>query len=363
MLVHVSYKKQIIFFILVALIILSLFEIVLRVNDYFFYNLFFSCPALNSDAMQNIDNKLKEKICSDWFDISIKHVPLSKLEPNQHLPTIDINSYGLRGSEIKLEKPENTYRIIILGGSTIFGIGTTNENTIPAKLQQEFDKSNSKLNVEVINAGIPGIKSMGESHYVKNEFLQFNPDLIIVYDGVNDAQHAIQPYFLEHHDPFWNKFLKPLNNQDLPFFRSNSFIYENFLYPVITSNDDDIIHKTTETWKTQWIDTCESVTTDGTDMIIILQPRLGTGNKSLTDGESTMLSNLLLDSSENIPLMILDQMSRELPNLTTCTNTFDFRNTMDDVSISIYMDYAHMNNSGNEIVAQKIFSVINDTIK
>ncbi len=363
MLVNVSYKKQIIFFILVILIIASLMEIVLRTNDYLFYNLFFSCPALNSDAMKDIDNKLKEKICYDWFHISIRHAPLSKLEPNQHFSTIDINSYGLRESEIILEKPQNTYRIIVLGGSTVFGIGTTNENTIPAKLQQEFDKNNSTLNVEVINAGIPGMKSKGESYYIKNEFLQLNPDLIIVYDGVNDAQHAIQPYFLEHYDPFWNKLLEPFNNQDLPFFRTSSFIYENFFYSVSKSNDDDIIDKTTETWKTRWIDTCESVTNDGIDMIIILQPRLGTGNKSLSGDESTMFTNTLLDSSENIPLMILDQMSRELPNLTTCTNTFDFRNAVDDVSIPIYMDYAHMNNFGNEIIAQKIFQTINDIVK
>ena len=78
----------------------------------------------------------------------------SPYEPKDH----EINSLGFRGAEFSKEKPLGTYRIFIVGGSTTFGTGVENHNTIPSLLQNFY--SNGKFDdikqIEVINTGING---------------------------------------------------------------------------------------------------------------------------------------------------------------------------------------------------------------
>ena len=46
-------------------------------------------------------------------------------------------SLGFRGTEFSEIKPSDTYRIFMIGGSTMFGAGaTSDETTIPGYLQQ-----------------------------------------------------------------------------------------------------------------------------------------------------------------------------------------------------------------------------------
>ena len=82
--------------------------------------------------------------------------------------------------------PNRIYRIFVVGGSTIFGSGvTTDEKTIPGFLQQEFDKSGK--NVEVINVGIGAAWSFSEKFLIENYIQNYEPDLVVVYDGANVA--------------------------------------------------------------------------------------------------------------------------------------------------------------------------------
>ena len=47
-----------------------------------------------------------------------------------------INSLGMRGEEMTLEKPPGVYRILCLGGSMTYGTGTSeSQHSYPAQLQ------------------------------------------------------------------------------------------------------------------------------------------------------------------------------------------------------------------------------------
>ena len=77
------------------------------------------------------------------------------IKPDQYFSTININSHGFRGSEFNLEKPDDVYRIFVVGGSSIFGSGaTSDEKTIPGFLQNEFNEIKLSKRIQVINAGI-----------------------------------------------------------------------------------------------------------------------------------------------------------------------------------------------------------------
>ncbi len=91
-------------------------------------------------------------------------------------------------------KAKDVYRIIVVGGSTVFGQGayTPAENlpaTIYNYLQKIHLRNDKKVTYEVINAGISGYLSNQEFLYILTELLSFHPDLIIVYDGWNDANY------------------------------------------------------------------------------------------------------------------------------------------------------------------------------
>ena len=45
-----------------------------------------------------------------------------------------------------------------------------------------------------MNYGIPAINGKKEKFYVENVLLDFNPDLLIIYDGVNDLEPRIEVY-------------------------------------------------------------------------------------------------------------------------------------------------------------------------
>ena len=67
---------------------------------------------------------------------------------------ININSLGFRGDEFSKIKPDETYRIFMLGGSPMFGYGaTSDETTIPGFTQKIFDEKDFGFDIEVINSG------------------------------------------------------------------------------------------------------------------------------------------------------------------------------------------------------------------
>lgn len=99
-----------------------------------------------------------------------------------------INSLGFRGREIAKIKSKNITRIITLGGSTTFGVGASDdEYTYPALLEKYLNERFSKKKpIEVINAGIPGAKSINLLNFLKAELLDLNPDILIIFSGWND---------------------------------------------------------------------------------------------------------------------------------------------------------------------------------
>jgi lysophospholipase L1-like esterase len=99
-----------------------------------------------------------------------------------------LNSLGFRTPERPFEKLAGVKRIVVLGGSTTVD-GFTDPETWPARLEAKLNESYAAdgMRVEVINLGVSGAAS--PTSLINLEFvgLEFHPDLVISYDGVNDA--------------------------------------------------------------------------------------------------------------------------------------------------------------------------------
>lgn len=100
-------------------------------------------------------------------------------------PGFTTNSQGFRDTERDVPKPEGTFRILCVGGSTTQE-GDTNATTYPALLEARLREAFPEQDIEVLDAGIPGIST--PCHLLRlSDYLMLEPDLVLLHLGVNDA--------------------------------------------------------------------------------------------------------------------------------------------------------------------------------
>tara|TARA_Y100001936_G_C16044341_1_gene653680 strand:+ start:242 stop:1765 length:1524 start_codon:yes stop_codon:yes gene_type:complete len=306
--VQVSYKKQTALGIILIVTLLLCVEVIANI----WWSTQIHCEFEDNEIFQNIDEAEKKQLCLDFYNIKTSG---DEIIPDQNTNSITINTLGFRGPEFSEIKPPNTYRIFMVGGSTMFGAGaTSDETTIPGYLQQLLNEKDFEFDIEVINSGIQGADSNAELNLIKHKILNFQPDLIIIYDGWNDLRAKSTP---------------------------------------INVNEN-------------WNEICELSKENEFDAIITLQPIAGFANKILSEQELEYAkdgtdydNNPLIDS-----LPIYEDYATKLSEITTCTQTLDVRNIFDDESEPIYWDQGHVSDRGNAIVANSlsnaIFSIISE---
>lgn len=98
-----------------------------------------------------------------------------------------INNHGFRGPDFEAGKPNDSFRVLCMGASSTFGYTNRDTGTYPAILQRLFDERAPELNVEVINVGVPHMNTDNLLAMLKNELVEYHPDVITVYTGYNDA--------------------------------------------------------------------------------------------------------------------------------------------------------------------------------
>jgi len=120
---------------------------------------------------------------------------LWKFKANLNNPLIKTNSHHFLGPDFETEKPPETFRIMILGDSSPVGLGLksraeTFDTKLRLMLQQEYA---GVKNIEVINAAVSGYTSEQIKIFCEREAFKYEPDLIILYCGNNDA--SISGYY------------------------------------------------------------------------------------------------------------------------------------------------------------------------
>ena len=104
---------------------------------------------------------------------------------------VQLNEYGFRDINHKVEKPENTKRVVVLGDSYTFGAGIRNvNNTYPRKLEKLL---NEKGNFEVLSFAIGGFDTYKELEVLKNYSLKYDPDFIVIGYALNDFLNVYFP--------------------------------------------------------------------------------------------------------------------------------------------------------------------------
>ena len=98
--------------------------------------------------------------------------------PEFRHPT-ETNSVGLRGPEPRPRQP-NTFRIVCLGDSMSWGFGVQASDTFVARLERALAVKYPALDIQMLNAGVPGYGTADELHFLESRAALLDPDLVVL---------------------------------------------------------------------------------------------------------------------------------------------------------------------------------------
>ena len=275
------------------------------------------------------------------------------------------------------------FNLVLTGGSTVFGVGSSdNNNTIASLVQKEFTNNNKKINV--YNLGIRGVQSFQEFQRLY-EFLTLHDkkiDLVISFSGRNDANFASQNSDVKY--SLAPKYSHDLSNEinllfDHKIYVNNIIYIKNvlvdnfytldFLYQVIKKitlrqsaknlKNNKIIIKSNINKKTQ-------ITANNYDLMfnvsklfdadykMILQPTIYT-KKNITQYEKNCAKISWNDNYRDFERSFYESLFKELKDKEYF---YDFRSIFDKTNKSIFVDIIHSNNLGVKIIAKNIYKII-----
>lgn len=374
--VQISNKKQVLFLIILICTNLIIIEGFLKLNDY----LYPSCKFIHHELFKELNFSDKYSICKEYHkDIKFDFNDSIKRPLQQDGFFLNINSDGFRGKEIDFKT--DSYKIFFVGGSTAFGfVSLSDDMTIPSILEEKL--RDDGFNVQVINAGVPSASSIDGRYYIEKYIVNYNPDMIITYDGWNDVMSPWKniPYEkFKNQSYFTNNNLAESKGSGLGIIKFlvnidyktglgaiaviNNMINHNFLNSSNFKEKNSIYgdysieyQKDVENHlQTNWANICELGLRNNFETINVLQPILGTGDKEFSnyEGYSEKSTNEYLISFE------LNEVK-----YSPCTNVYDFRNVFDEFdNITIYFDDGHVTDFGNEIIAERMYQKISPMIK
>lgn len=98
-------------------------------------------------------------------------------------------------------------RIIVTGGSTIFGVGSSDNSTTVPSILEKIINQQMNCRTEVVNVALRGANSFQEMLLVARYLAEYKADLVLSISGVNDAAHdpstvTVEDRFLRRH--IWN---------------------------------------------------------------------------------------------------------------------------------------------------------------
>jgi len=309
--VQVSYKKQIILGIILLIVLLIIIEVFANVWLYHIHR----CDFEDNELFEDVDPKIIRKMCLESLGIDTSNDNELTWIPGTRRNSygidesiVSLNSEGFRGPEFSKSKPENTFRIFTVGGSTTFGSGVLDDQTWSYYLQEMYDQIELEVEVEIINVGWPNKGSIQETEDIKKKWIHYEPDLFIVYDGLNDSAQQL---------------VKKLSDAS----------------PI--------------KWKERWTEICDMGNQNGFEVIITLQPSVNSGKKVLTDQELKHSQRRL---SVNVATLYLSYAEKLFELKDHCTIA-DLRDLFNEVEGPIFFDAGHTGKRGHYITAEKMFEL------
>jgi lysophospholipase L1-like esterase len=137
--------------------------------------------------------------------VEMKYIE-SQFQPDQHyifypepelpgmgeMARFTTNNLGFRGSDLTIPKPDDEYRIFMIGGSTTECVYLDDTLAVTHILESNLNQNvPDTISVEVYGAGKSGDRTYDHIAMISQRIVHLEPDLIIVFCGINDITAAI----------------------------------------------------------------------------------------------------------------------------------------------------------------------------
>lgn len=376
------------------LVVLSIILCV-NISSLFIIKIHDLCKRLQSSedkkelySLPNFKNYGKKYVNELWKEnqISIHNYIYKSFIEYKALPFlgkyITVNDEGYREHRQTIEVNKPTIRFF--GGSTMFGVGVDDNNTIPALVDSLLNNI-----YNVYNNGVSANNSRHELEHLINFVNQSAElDIVVFYDGVNDIVNSCiydgainvtsneekirraigvnfegansTRYTKKMFDVFFQYTITLIRKikygSDRTIYADNNVESNNKLY----SDGDDYGEKVAMTLINNWKIAHDIVTGQGGTFIAVLQPEANIGNPQIShlnncDG---IVKNKKFDPRYLAFEKIYPIIKREMLK-------YDYMYDMSDAfdgNEYIYFDHCHVTSNGNLIIAKRMTEIIRKKI-
>lgn len=330
---------------------------------------------------------------------------------------IHFNAQGFRrDQDVSLQKPPDTVRIFLVGGSAAFGAEGLyreidasysrlyNSQLIDSYLEKELNSAFPLKHWEVINAGVSEYRLHQDLALIESVLLRYRPDYVILLDGNNDiaglsnAPSNYDAYASTAYLDEFNLLANPHSVQSLRFFtytwlRANSaffrFLSDHMQFRTMRSRRMAAASKEREFGSpvqaydltpeeqaqfarshdqiSYYVHTVQQIhrilDLDGVRSVFLLQPELILTHKPLTDSERR-LTDYQRKLSGPLSIYSYEQFNPEIAAMMSSAARkegflfLDLTDVFDHTREQTFSDSCHLTAEGNRIIAHRIFQFL-----
>lgn len=335
---------------------------------------FFAVELFSRSFLSNVSNY--EKIFPKEVTRSPYPYIMFKGDPNYEKH----NSLGYPGQLPQEPKPAGEFRIIVLGGSTIYA----GDPPIPVLLEENFKKNNFP-NVKVYNFGVSSAVSGQDLARLVFEVPPYEPDLIIFYNGGNDITQPLTcdprpgyplDFMVHENNPLYRSdihtyptlWMTAYGSQTLRYLFPKHFLKKFITLPELREGAGFLSDQWREKIASSYIDNMVTASKVAKGMeipaVVIFQPVIHFKNKELL----TKDEKIHYPSEEDVAL-VFDLRARILRMAEGSAKTFpDFHFYDESLFYSdnpkyIYRDIIHTTPQAMGMMADEIFAKVVDLVK
>ena len=264
--------------------------------------------------------------------------------------------------------PTKNRTIWMLGGSTMRGATDFDDRTIPSYLAAILNGNGSGLHFTLTNYGTDSFNSLMETKYLEKLLIENSamPDLIVFYDGANDAKYFIEHRTADAHHGYrrvqaliesyyrsWFGLLKPLNAALYASFTREIYDRINQVLIPVDPDADELRRMVTETEK-RYDFIAKLANAFGVKFVVIWQPMLWVEACDVPPTVKAGEHNLFINSDrfETMRSNFTIVYTAITERISAKPYFVGFRQILCDRQIPAYRpDGVHLNGDGNKMVA------------
>ncbi len=292
---------------------------------------------------------------------------------------IRLNSLGYRGEVPPMPKGKNEYRVIVLGGSTVF----MGHPPVPRLLQYQFEKEGCR-EVKVYNFGVVSSVSGMELARLLFEAVDYAPDLIISYSGFNDID---EPFVADPRPGYPFNFMVYESN---PVLESDIKSYPLFTLTAYGSNlaryffpgyfqkkfvrIDDLREEAgygTPPWRKEiartyvqnMVKSQKVARAFGADFLAVFQPALYFKDRVSDEEKNLLAAGSEAERKNSLAIRDLVRTAAAAAQREQALNFVDLSDIFDEEARQVFKDRVHLIPQARPVVARRLYELIKEQVR